>query len=187
LPADERPLLELIARGRYREAVDLLVDYYFDQVYEFCVRGLRDRTVARDVTQRVFLEAFRDIAKFRGDSTLRTWLFGIADHRWKDERKSRERRDRRLDPDPIDVVNAVDPAPDPAEQTERRRRIRALEDCMQRLNELIREAIDMHYTLGLSYEEMSKILGVRPGTLQRRVARAQHTLRRCLEMKGIAL
>ena len=58
---------------------------------------------------------------------------------------------------------------------------------MQRLNELIREAIDMHYTLGMSYEEMSKILGARAGTLQRRVARAQHTLRRCLEMKGISL
>jgi RNA polymerase sigma-70 factor, ECF subfamily len=180
-------MLELIARREYRKAVDLLVEHYFDQIYDFCVRGLRDRIVAKDVTQRVFLEAFRDIAKFRGDSTLRTWLFGIADHRWKDERKSRERRDRRLDPDPIDVVNAVDPAPDPAEETERRRRSSALEDCMQRLNDLIREAIDMHYTLGLSYEEMSTILGTRAGTLQRRVARAQHSLRRCLEMKGISL
>jgi RNA polymerase sigma-70 factor (ECF subfamily) len=188
LPADEGPILELLARRAYREAVELLVEYYFDQVYDFCVRGLRDRNAARDVTQRVFLEAFRDIAKFRGDSTLRTWLFGIADHRWKDERKSRERRDRRLDPDhAIDVVNAADPAPDPAEETERRRRRSALEDCMQRLNELIREAIDMHYILGLSYEEMSKMLGAKPGTLQRRVARAWHTLRRCLEMKGISL
>jgi RNA polymerase sigma-70 factor, ECF subfamily len=186
LPTDERPILELIARREYRKAVDLLVEYYFDQVYEFCVRGLRDRHIARDVTQRVYLEAFRDIAKFRGDSTLRTWLFGIADHRWKDERKSRERRGRHLDPSSIDVVNAVDPAPDPAEETERRRRHAALEDCMQRLNELIREAIDMHYTVGLSYEEMSTILGVKPGTLQRRVARAHHALRRCLEMKGVA-
>ena len=180
-------MLELIARREYRKAVDLLVEHYFDQIYDFSVRGLRDRIVAKDVTQRVFLEAFRDIAKFRGDSTLRTWLFGIADHRWKDERKSRERRDRRVDPDAIDVVNTVDPAPDPAEETERRRRRIALEDCMQRLNEIIREAIDMHYTLGMSYEEMSKILGARAGTLQRRVARAQHTLRRCLEMKGISL
>jgi RNA polymerase sigma-70 factor, ECF subfamily len=187
LPADERPILALIERGKYGEAVDLLAEHYFDQVYEFCVRGLRDRVVAKDVTQRVFLEAFRDIGRFRGDSTLRTWLFGIAVHRWKDERKSRERRDRRIDPSSIDVVNAVDPAPDPAEETERRRRSSALEDCMQRLDEVIREAIEMHYTLGLSYEEMSVILGAKPGTLQRRVARAQHTLRRCLEMKGITL
>ena len=187
LPTDERPILELIARRDYRAAIDALIEAYFDQVYDFCVRGLRERVAAQDVTQRVFLEAFRDIARFRGDSSLRTWLFGIADHRWKDERKARERRERRFDPNPIDVVNAVDPSPDPAEETERRRRSSALEDCMQRLHEPIREAIDMHYTQGLSYEDMSEILSVKPGTLQRRVARAWHSLRRCLEMKGISL
>ena len=167
--------------------IDALVECYFEQVYDFCVRGLRERVTAQDVTQRVFLEAFRDIARFRGDSSLRTWLFGIADLRWKDERTARERRERRFDPNPIDVVNAADPSPDPAEETERRRRSSALEDCMQHLHEPIREAIDMHYMQGVSYEDMSEILKVKPGTLQRRVARAWHSLRRCLEMKGISL
>ncbi len=182
----EAPIVALIVRNEFRAAIGALAERYFDHVYDFCVHRLRDRVVAEDVTQRVFLEAFRDLARYRGHATLRSWLFGIADHRCRDERKARDRRARRLDPEPIEVVDAINPAPDPADDTEHRRRHRALDDCLQQLHESTREAVVMHYTRELTYEEMSDILGTKAGTLQRRVARALLRLRRCLDQKGLA-
>ena len=181
----EAPILELLTRGEHRRATDALAACYLDPIYGFCLRRLRDRAVAQDVTQRVFVDAFRGITRYRGHATLRSWLIGIAKHRCQDERKAQQRRERRLDfESSTDVLNAIDQAPDPAARAEQRRHHEALDDCMRRLHERIRDAIDMRYTQDLSYEEISDVLGEKPGTLQKRVARAMAALRRCLEHKG---
>ena len=71
--ADDAAILALIARGARREAAGALIDAYGDAVFSFCLRMLRDRDVAADIRQKVFLEACRDLESFHGRSSFRTW------------------------------------------------------------------------------------------------------------------
>jgi len=187
-PTDpERVAREHLARGDRRGAIAALLSAYGDDVYSHCRRVVRDPTVADDVFQQVFLEAFRDLDRFEGRSSLRAWLIGVTYHRSLDALKAQRRQRSHLDDDEDAIDVASDPMPDPAEQFEQHQRARELERCLQGLAAETRMTVLMRYRLGMSYEEMSSTVGERPGTLQARVARALPALRRCLEAKGIKL
>jgi len=188
--ADDAAILALSARGQRREAASALMSAYGDAVFSFCLRQLRDRDVAADLRQRVFREACRDLARFRGRSSLRTWLFGIASQRCLDEGR---RRVRVPGPEPFDALSsaAIDPVPtdwpnslDLAAHSERSR---ALEECLGKLPDELRMSVLLRHGSELSYQEMSQRLGVKATTLQARVARAEPALRECLEAKGVEL
>jgi RNA polymerase sigma-70 factor (ECF subfamily) len=161
---------------------------YGDAVLGHCLRVVRDRALAEDIRQQVFLEAFRDLPRFERRSTLRSWLLGIAVHRCLDALKARKRRDARIDSGEEEaVVAAPDRSPDPSHHVDREQMTRALENCLDGLSEEVRMTVLMKFQLGLSYEEMSPMVNQRPGTLQARVARALPVLRRCLEARGVEL
>lgn len=186
--ADDAEILALIARGARREAASALIDAYGDAVYSFCLRMLRDREVAADVRQKVFLEACRDLGRFHGRSSLRTWLFGIASHRCLDEGRRRVRAARH---EPFEEMGspAAEPVPtawpNPNDLVSHSELARALEDCLSRLPDEIRVTVLLRHGSEMSYEEMAERLGVKANTLQARVARAEPALRECLEAKGI--
>ena len=77
-------MLALLDRGDRRGAVEKLMELHQETVFAYCVRTLRDRELAEDVAQQVFTEAYRDLERFRRESSLRTWLLGIAHHRCGD-------------------------------------------------------------------------------------------------------
>jgi RNA polymerase sigma-70 factor (ECF subfamily) len=183
----EAEALAHLDRGDSRGALIVLMRAYGDAVLGHCVRSVRDRALAEDIRQQVFLEAFRDLPRFQRRSTLRCWILGIASHRCLDAIKARRRRDARIDSGEEEaVVEAVAESPDPAHHVDRERTSRVLEDCLEGLSDEVRMTVLMKYQLGLSYEEMSPMVNQRPGTLQARVARALPVLRRCLENKGVA-
>src|SRR5215510_2821117 len=74
-----------------RAALGELMDAYGKIVLGFCLRMLRDRELANDVMQQVFLEAYRDFDRFQGRSSPRTWLLAIANNRCLDALRSKRR------------------------------------------------------------------------------------------------
>src|SRR5262245_14618748 len=82
-------IVELIQRGDLRSALTSLMRRHGVAVYRYCREELHDRTLADDVHQQIFIQAYRDLMRFAGRSTLRTWLFAIARHRVLDAAKSR--------------------------------------------------------------------------------------------------
>jgi RNA polymerase sigma factor (sigma-70 family) len=166
------------------EQLRQLMAEYGGAVYATCVRILRDRVLAEDVLQGVFLEAHRDLDRFQGRSTIRTWLIGIATHRCQDAMKARRRREKRFQTDEHAVINAPDPSSDVEGPLDRARVGKALEDCLGELSGESRAAVLMRFHAGMSYEEMADAVGDNPGTLRKRVIRALPVVRRCLESKG---
>lgn len=175
---------ELLARGDRRTVLASLMTAHGDVVYAFCVRILRDRGLAEDVLQQVFLEVHRDLDRFQGRSTVRSWLLGIAAHRCHDAIKARRRRDARLYSDDQAITNSVDPTAGPGDRLERARLAAALEDCLASLSADSRTAVLLRFQAGMSYEEMAASLTAKSDTLHARVTRALPVLRRCLEGKG---
>jgi RNA polymerase sigma-70 factor (ECF subfamily) len=184
LPEDDLAL-SLLMKGDRRGAVAVLMETHHETVFAYCVRMLRDRELAEDVAQQVFTEAHRDIGRFRGESSVRTWLIGIAHHRCGDAIKSRTRRSAKIELSPDAVTDHVDPTTTQTEQLEHARLVAALEDCLaDELSDEIRETILLRFLSDMTYEEMSTLLGKKADTLCVRVARALPLLKECLERKG---
>jgi RNA polymerase sigma-70 factor (ECF subfamily) len=184
VPEATRPLdaLALLARGDRKGAITALMDEHGGDVFNFCSRYLLDRALAEDVLQQVFLQAYRDIDRFEGRSSPRTWLLRIATHRCQDAIKSRNRQRVAYDPDAIS--GAVDPARIPVDHVEQSRLLEALEECLEALPDDVRATVVLRFRSGFSYEEMSGSLHATAQALQARVARALPALKRCLERKG---
>lgn len=174
----------MLASGDRRSAIAALMDAHGEAVFSFCARVLRSRTLAQDVLQRVFLEAYRDADRFHGRSTFLAWLMGIASHRCQDALRSQRRHLQRVEFDDQAMVHAADPAPPPSEHLERARIFAALEECLHGLSDDARMTVLLRFQHGKSYEEMSELLGVKSNTLHVRVARALPALKECLERKG---
>lgn len=167
-----------------RDRFDRLMKDHGAMVFRFCLRRLKDRALAEDVLQRVFIEAYAGLDGYQNRSKISTWLLGIARHRCQDASKSKDRRSRREEIDDRLVDSAPDLGGDPGVKIDRARLDEMLAECIARLHAESRDAVRERFQLGLSYEEMAAKRGVKADTLRARVTRALPVLRACLEEKG---
>ena len=119
--------------------------------------GARDEV--EELVQDTFVRAFGSLDAFRGESSLRTWLFTIERRLLLDRRRSeRRRRDQEgLDRhDPATEYDALDAVV--AEETERRVR-----EAVERLTRMQKEGFTLRVTEGLSYKEIAEIVGSTEG------------------------
>jgi RNA polymerase sigma-70 factor (ECF subfamily) len=165
----------LVGRGDVTRALQALMQRHGASVYRYCRVALRDAALADDVQQQVFLQAFRDLSKFGGRSTVRVWLFGIARHRVLDAVRSRSRAHVLLDH--AELPDLADPRPGLDQSLDDVRLREALVASLGELGHHSRTAVLLRYQQGFSFEEMAEICNEKPGTLQARVARALPRLR----------
>jgi len=172
-------VVALVANGDMTGALRRLMQRHGTAVYRYCREALRDATLADDVHQQVFVEAHRDLRKFNGRSTVRTWLFAIARHRVLDAAKARRRAQAHVDTG--DAAAAPDPRPLPSDAIDDARLRDALFACLEALHEQVRTALLLRFQQGFTFEEMAVVCRERPGTLQARVTRALPIVRACIE------
>lgn len=181
-PAAEDKALALARAGRADEAVKILMRAYGAPITAFANRILREREPADDVRQQVFLEAFQGLSKFKGQSSLWSWLCGIAHHRCLDELRRSRRGGDVEDLDLLgELVGRADPAMDLDQVAERR----ALERCLAKLSAAMRSQLLMRCFFGLSYLEIGEIVDAPHSTVQVRISRILPRLRQCLRGEGV--
>lgn len=171
--------------GDRRVAAAELMRAHGAAVLGFCIRVLRDRALAEEVRQQIFLEAFRDFDGFQERASRRAWLFGIASHRCLDALRNQQQRSRWIESDENAVINSHATGTGPSEQLEHAQRTAALEECMRSLSPEVRMTVLMRFQTELTYEELAPHLATRADALQMRVTRALSKLRRCMEGKGV--
>jgi RNA polymerase sigma-70 factor, ECF subfamily len=163
---DELTGLLLAARDGDRPALASFVRRSQADVWRFVAHRVGPAD-ADDVTQDVYVRAWRALPAFRHDATARTWLLAIARRACVDTLRRRTRRLRltqRLDARP-----ARDPNPDPGSA-------HVVEDLVDRLDADRRDAFVLTQLLGCSYEEAAAVCAVPVGTIRSRVARARADL-----------
>jgi RNA polymerase sigma-70 factor (ECF subfamily) len=172
-------------------AFNRLVEERHGDIYALLYRLTEDAEEARDLTQETFLQAFRNIAGFRGDADLRTWLYRIAvnqaRNRWRWWKRRRRDRTVSLDapsgedgPALSEGLRANDSG-DPEQQALARERERALLSALSTLSRTYREVIVLRDIEGLSYEEVAQSLDLNIGTVKSRLSRGREELRKRLE------
>jgi RNA polymerase sigma-70 factor (ECF subfamily) len=159
-----------------------LVGEHQRMVVQLAVNLLNDRDEALDVSQEVFLRVFRTIHRFRGQSSLRTWIYRIAVNQARNRHRFWRRRRRADQVSLEDHVSLHGELVSTRQATpERELAQKELGDRLQRaLNNLPfdqRTAIVLREVDGLSYDEIAFSLGVAIGTVKSRLTRARQALR----------
>ena len=162
-PTDELTELLLAAQDGDQLALSAWIRRSQAEVWRLCAQ-LVSRDQADDVTQEVFLRAYRALPAFRGDSSARTWLLSIARRTCADAVRDLRRR-RKL------AARFERPAdePDPA-------RAVTVEALLAGLDPERRLAFVLTQVLGLSYADAAEICACPVGTIRSRVARARADL-----------
>lgn len=184
-PTDE----ELVRRFNDgdREAFAELVRRYQDRIFTLCLRWMRDRQVAEEVAQDVFVAVYKALPRFRGEAKFSTWMFRVATNHCKNRRLYRQRRhvDKH---EPLDGMPRDDgpsrqiPSEGPGTDRKamRSEAERILQDALDALDEGHRSIIILRDIEDLPYEEIADILDLPRGTVKSRLHRARAQLARAL-------
>ncbi|MGI8908006.1 MAG: sigma-70 family RNA polymerase sigma factor [Candidatus Sumerlaeaceae bacterium] len=181
----EAQLVERCKAGD-RMAFDELISTHQDRVLNTAFRLMGNYEEALDLTQEVFLNCFRKIENFKGDSALSTWLYRItvntAKNRWKYQQSRGLNRTTSLDA-PMDAADEErvkqypDSQPTPRKVATDREQMAFVEEHLQRLGDEHREVLVLRYIEELAYEEIADILKLSLGTVKSRIHRARAELK----------
>jgi RNA polymerase sigma-70 factor (ECF subfamily) len=161
---------------------------YKDFVYTLACKLLNDKAEAMDVTQEVFLTLFRKVGGFRGDSSLKTWLYRVAINQATNRNRWWKRRFRHRTVS-LDLTSRTllkkgtafqSYYPSPSGECYSKELRSALQESLQRLPFDQRVAVTLRDVEGLSYEEISGLTSANIGTVKSRIARGRERLRSLL-------
>jgi RNA polymerase sigma-70 factor (ECF subfamily) len=169
------------SQDRGVESFEALYRKHAPRVYALCLRLAADESLARELTQDVFVAAWKALPEFRGDANITTWLHRIAVNAMLMQRRSERRRLARVGPaadvedeeanellegrvDARDVGTAID-----------------LERAIAALPPGVRRAFVLHDVEGYTHEEMATMTGLAAGTLRAQLHRARQLLMRMLQ------
>ena len=168
-------LVEAVARGE-RRAFEQLYAMFFRPLSGYLLRMVRDPALVEELVDDTFFEAWKHAARFRGESRLSTWLFGIARNRALNALRALKPPHDELE----DNAVFADSAHAPDRQASRRQTAQALDAALAELPVDQREALDLVLHQGLSYEEAAQVLQAPLNTVKTRVFHARRKLRETL-------
>jgi RNA polymerase sigma-70 factor (ECF subfamily) len=170
---DERDLIARVRQGD-RLAARTLYDAHAPRVHRVVYRIVGDRDLAEECTQDTFVKAFTQLDRFRGDSSLGTWLHAIAvSMALNGLRRVKRLRARETDLDAA-ATRATGPGPG---EPDLRERLRAAIDA---LPDKLRLPVILHDLEGFTHSEISRMTGVPEGTCKTRLAGGRARLREAL-------
>jgi RNA polymerase sigma-70 factor (ECF subfamily) len=174
-------------RSADESAYEELIQRFQAPVYNLAWRLLNDPSDASDVVQEVFLKIFRNVGNFRGDSTLRTWVYRIAVNESHNRRRwlFRHRRgetgiEETFEDSEVRERPLMDEGETPFDFTMNREAQILLEEALEAINPVFRAALVLREMEELSYEEIAAVLEVSIGTVKSRILRGREALRRYL-------
>ena len=170
--ADEKLVSQTLTGDR--EAFGVLVHKYQDMVYTYAFQKVRNEADAQDITQEVFIRAYRRLFKLRHPHLFRTWLYTIMSNeckRWMERVMKKRKREIILEEAAEDALKIEPPHAAPVEgwQVD-------LEQAMSMLPDENRVAVSMFYMGNCSLKEISEFLGVSVNTVKGKLHRARQQL-----------
>jgi RNA polymerase sigma-70 factor (ECF subfamily) len=171
---DEGAFTEIVTRHRAK-------------MYSIALCHLRNHADAEEIAQDTFIRAHRGLSRFRGDSSLATWLHRIAFNLSRNRCKYYfcRRRHAMLSLDcPFNGESAATfsdliacQVPGPAREATVGEFVKLVTECMEMLGSRQREILVLRNGLDQSYGEISRSLGISIGTVKSRIGRAREKLR----------
>ena len=164
------------------ELFGLLVDKYKERIFALVYAKVGQFQDAEDITQDVFLEAYRKLSTLRRWDSFYPWLYSIASNQCKNYHYDRKRRvDMTLFDDPADIHQA-----DMDAHTEKLRN-EQIHEALASLSEIHRQVLVLRYMAGMRSKEIAQTLRVSPNTVNQRLIRARTQLKAVLNQEAITM
>lgn len=178
---NDRQLVERAQKGD-AEAFRILVERHQDRIYNAVLRFCGHAEDAFDICQRAFINAFRKLSDFKGDSAFSTWMYRIAFNQSVSFRreggKTKPVSLQGRDDEPV-VEPAVEADPGGRLETDDNRR--KVQQALQQLDPGDRQIIVLKDLEDRSYDEIARILDIPKGTVRSRLFRARQELKERLK------
>jgi RNA polymerase sigma-70 factor (ECF subfamily) len=178
----EAALIQRCVLGDEDACAELVAEHQ-RMVYQLGLHLLGDHNEALDLSQEVFLRVFRTIQRFRGQSTLRTWIYRIVVNQARNRLRWWRRRNRAQQVSLEEHIRAHGELPNaeigtsPEQALRRKLLAERIWGALDALPFEQRTVIVLREIDGMRYEEIAFSLGVAVGTIKSRLARARETLR----------
>jgi RNA polymerase sigma-70 factor (ECF subfamily) len=192
--SQKEALLDAVLVRRFNagdeDAFGEIVTRHRRKMFSIALSHLGNHADAEEIAQDTFIRAYRGLARFRGDSSLATWLYRIAFNLSRNRYGYFFRRHRH-ETDSLDCATSgeekvsladlvASDVPDPARAAAHEELSTHVALCMRMLSAQQREILTLRNLRDHSYEEIAEILGVGMGTVKSRIARGRKNLRRLL-------
>lgn len=172
---DEKALIRRAQQGEM-DAFRLLVEQSKANVYRLAYDLTGSRHDAEDLTQEVFVKAFRSLASFRGDAAWGTWIYRITVNACHDHRKRMKPTDEYDDEDEAGAGDGREPGPDRRAEADVMKR--HIDEALGRLPQREREVFVLRHYHDLPLKEIAESLKLAEGTVKSHLFRAIQQLRR---------
>ena len=178
--SSDEVLISRIANGD-RLAMQVLFARHHVRVYRFVLRLVRSEAPAEDLISEVFLDVWRQAAKFEGRSAVSTWMLSIA--RFKALSALRRKPEYELDEETAEAIE--DHSDDPEVTLAKKDKGALLREALSALSAEHREVIDLVYYHEKSVEEVARIVDIPEATVKTRMFYARKKLSELLKERGI--
>jgi len=167
----------LVKKGD-KKAYNVLVLQYQDRLLYSVFKFLKDFALSQDIAQDAFVKPFKNIDKFRGDSSFYTWIYRIAINTAKNSLSSKARSSEIYDDDLMDLKLSESAITfDNPENILEADQLRTLMmDAIQNLPDDIRTTLSLREFDGLSYEEIADVQNCPIGTVRSRIHKGREIL-----------
>ena len=186
---DEQALIRDALEGNL-DAFNTIVLNYQDMAYNVAYRIMGEHGAAGDAAQEGFISAYEKLEQYRGGS-FKAWLLRIVTNACYDELRRRQRHPvTPLKPEMDDGEIIEDPfwveddTPNPEQQMVESELQKAIQSCINRLEDKFRIVLVLVDVEGLDYETASSAVGSPLGTIKSRLARARERVQECLQKFG---
>ncbi len=182
--AEDHELVQRVLR-KERAAFDLFFDRYFGRLYRFCGTRIDDDAAVEDIVQVVLHKALRNLASYRGEASLLTWLCQICRHEIANWRAVQKRQGAEIAIDDHAEARAVLESLQVDRDDELIDRQRLVQLTLDHLPDHYGKALEWKYLEGLSVNEIAQRLRMNIVSVQSLLARARTAFRRgYLDLQG---
>lgn len=173
----EKSLINLVKKGD-KKAYEVLVLQYQDRLVFSVYKFLKDYELAQDIAQEAFVKAFKNIEKFRGDSSFYTWIYRIAINTAKNFLSSKSRKSEIYDDEIMELKlsESAVTSENPENILEAEELRSLMMDAIQGLPDDIRTTLSLREFDGLSYEEIAEVQNCPIGTVRSRIHKGREIL-----------
>ena len=186
----DEELVEKIKKGDI-DVYEEIIKKYENKVCGIIYHMIKNQNDVEDLAQEVFIKVYKNLSKFKGDSSLYTWIYKITVNLCLDEVKKRKNiiyLDEKLEVEDGELEREL-PSSDKTqvELYEEKELKEKLHKCIGKLPEKQRVMIVLRDIKGFSYEEISEITSVKLGTVKSQINRARLKLKELLDKEGTFL
>ena len=179
---DDINIIQMVLQGQ-QAAYATLVARYEKYVFTIAMRFVNNRELAEELSQDVFVKAYRYLADFKGSSKFSTWLYTIVNTTCLSHLRKKKDETLLLEEEKMVSISDNSFGEQPSNKMEQRTQKEMLERAMKHLPEQDAEILTLFYQAEQSVDEIGVIVGLTTSNVKVKLFRARQKLREILETR----